>query len=141
MGNSNSQMYDLRVSRAPLDPQRISKFAFAVATGIATGLEEVGGPWIASGDLISLMSLSAWMSQAGADPADSLDAMLLLRRALVDVAGLDSHSEPVPLLPADEKVAMVNLARYLEDLICRASTCDGCSPGEICDRALDSLAA
>ena len=101
-----------------------------MATGIASGLEEVGGPWIASGDLISLMSLSAWMSQAGSDPGDSLDAMLLLRTSTRGLGGLDSHSEPVPLLPADDKVALVNLARYSEDLICRASTCDGCSPSE-----------
>jgi hypothetical protein len=134
-------MYDLRVSRAPLDPQRISKFAQVIASGIADGLEEVGGPWIASGDLVSLMSISAWMSRAGTDPSDSIDAMLLLRKALLIAAEIDLHSEPVPLLPADDKVALVNLARYLEDLICRASRCSDCSPSEICDRALDSLAA
>jgi hypothetical protein len=141
MGNASSQMYDLRVSRAPLDPQRISKFAQAIASGIANGLEEVGGPWIASGDLVSLMSISAWMSRAGTDHSDSIDAMLLLRRALLTVAEIDLQSEPVPLLPADDKVAIVNLARYLEDLICRASRSDDCTPREICDRALDSLAA
>jgi hypothetical protein len=141
MGNASSQMYDLRVSRAPLDPQRISKFAQAIASGIANGLEEVGGPWIASGDLVSLMSISAWMSWAGTDPTDSIDAMLLLRKALLVVAEIDLQSEPVPLLPADDKVALVNLARYLEDLICRASRCNDCSPSEICGRAVDSFAA
>jgi hypothetical protein len=141
MGNANSQMYDLRVSRAPLDPERISKFARAIASGIADGLEEVGGPWIASGDLVTLMSISAWMSQAGTEVSESVDAMLLLRKALLFASEIDLQSEPVPLLPADDKVALLNLARYIEDLICRASSCDGCTPGEICDRALDSLAA
>jgi hypothetical protein len=141
MGNASSQMYDLRVSRAPLDPQRISKFAQAIASGIATGLEDVGGPWIASCDLVSLMSVSAWMRQAGTGPGESLDAMLLLRKALLVVAELDLQSEPVPLLPADHKVALMNMARYIEDLICRASRGDGCSPVEICCRALESLAA
>jgi hypothetical protein len=134
-------MYDLRVSRAPLDPQRISKFARFIASGIADGLEEVGGPWIASGDLVTLMSVSAWMSRAGTDPGESVDAMLLLRKALLKAAEIDLVSEPVPLLPADDKVALLNLARYIEDLICRASTCNCCSPGEICGRALESLAA
>jgi hypothetical protein len=141
MGNASSQIYDLRVSRAPLDPQRISKFAQAIASGIASGLEEVGGPWIASGDLVSLMSISAWMSQAGTDAGESVDAMLLLRKALLVAGEIDLQSEPVPLLPADDKVALMNMARYIEDLICRASRGDGCSPVEICGRALESLAA
>jgi len=141
MGNASSQIYDLRVSRAPLDPQRISKFAQAIALGIADGLEEVGGPWIATGDLVSLMSLSAWMRQAGTGPGESVDAMLLLRKALLAAASIDLQSEPVPLLPADDKVALLNLARYIEDLICRASSCGDCSPASICSRALESLAA
>jgi hypothetical protein len=141
MANGTSQLYDLRVSRAPLDPERISNFARAMAMGIAHGLEEVGGPWIATGDLVSLMSLSAWMCQAGTDLADSIDAMLSLRTALVDAAGIEISSEPVPLLPPDDKVALVNLARYLEDLVCRSSARNDCTPTEIAGRALGLLPA
>jgi hypothetical protein len=142
MGSATSQaprLYDLRVSRAPLDPERISKFAAAVAEGIAKGLDEVGGPWLGSGELTSLMSISAWMSRAGADLGDSLDAMLALRSAVMEAVGFNRTSEPVPLLPADDKVAVVNLALYLEDLLCRASGAGDCTVTEIASRALELI--
>jgi hypothetical protein len=142
MGSATSQaprLYDLRVSRAPLDPERISKFAVAVAEGISHGLDEVGGPWIGSGDLTCLMTISAWMSRTGIDVGDSVDAMLALRTAVIGAAQLDRHSEPVPLLPADDKVAIVNLALYLEDLFWRASTAGGCTVVQIASSALELI--
>jgi hypothetical protein len=139
MGSATSQaprLYDLRVSRAPLDPERISKCAAAVAQGIAQGLDEVGGPWIGSGDLTSLMSISAWMSRAGTDLGDSLEAMLALRSAVIRAAGFDRTSEPVPLVPADDRVAVVNVALYLEGLLWRACEAGGCNATVIASRAL-----
>jgi hypothetical protein len=141
MSGATPQLYDLRVSHAPLDPERISKFARAAARGIAGGISEVGGPWIGSGDLTALMSISAWMSQAGTDLPDSLDSMLLLRTALVRASGLDEQSEPVPLLPPDDRVAVVNMARYLEDLVCRASNHSECSTEDVAERAIELLVA
>ena len=142
MGSATSQaprLYDLRVSRAPLDPERISKFAWVVAGGIAEGLDQVGAPWIGPGDLTSLMSISAWMSTAGTDLGESLDGMLALRSAVIEAAELDRVSEPVPLLPADDRVAIVNLARYLEDLLCRAATAGGCSVTRIATEAMERI--
>ena len=142
MGSATSQaprLYDLRVSRAPVDPERISKFASAVADGIAHGLEETGDRRIGSGELTSLMLVSAWMRRAGTDLGESVDSLLALRRALVQAAGFDRSSEPVPLLPADDKVAVVNLVLYLEDLVWRASAARECGFSEIAARALELI--
>jgi hypothetical protein len=67
--------------------------------------------------------------------------MLLLRTALVRASGLDEQSEPVPLLPPDDRVAVVNMARYLEDLVCRASNHSECSTEDVAERAIELLVA
>jgi hypothetical protein len=140
VARGSSQAYDLRVSREPADPQRIWKFARALSTGIAEGLCGLTGPWIGSDDLTSLMSVSAWMSQAGAQLVDSIEAMIRLRTALVKAGGLDEYTEPVPLLPSDEKVAVLNLARYIEDLVRRASRVGDMPATAVVERALELFA-
>src|ERR1700758_2428791 len=104
MSARTSQAYDLRVSREPLDPDRIEKFASALASGIVAEMSDPSGSRIQSDDLTALLYISAWMNIAGAELADCLSAMLRLRTALVLAAGLDERTEPVPLLPRDEKV-------------------------------------
>jgi hypothetical protein len=104
--------------------------------GIAEGLSGLGGPWVDSDDLTTLMSVSAWMSQAGAGVVDSIEAMIKLRTALVTAGGLDERTEPVPMLHADEKVAVLNLARYIEDLVRRASYAAEQSATALVDKAL-----
>jgi hypothetical protein len=141
MARTSSQVYDLRVKREPVDPERIGKFASAMALGIADGLDDLAGSRIGSDDLTALLCISAWMSQAGADLADSLDAMLRLRTALVRAAGMDAATEPVPLIPNDAKVAALNLARYLEDLVRRAALVGGMPGRDVADRALELLVA
>jgi hypothetical protein len=125
MSSKRAQPYDLRVQSAPLDPERIGKFAWNLANGIAGALDEGDGPALAVDDFLALCVISAWMNNAGAQPTDSIEAMLRLRIALVRAGGLDEETEPVPLLPSDHKVAILNLARYLEDLVMRAAiTCE-----------------
>jgi hypothetical protein len=141
VGSASSLVYDLRVSREPLDPERIAKFASCIAWGIADGLSEVSGSRIGSDDLNAQMWVSTWMFQSGAELVDSLRAMLKLRTAIVRAAGMDERTEPVPLLPADAKVAAVNLARYLEDLMRRASSVGDLDTSDVADRALDLFVA
>ena len=54
---------------------------------------------------------------------------------------MDERTEPVPLLPADPKVAAVNLARYLEDLLRRASYSGDLAAQDVADRALELFVA
>jgi hypothetical protein len=130
-----SQAYDLRVSRQPLDPERIAKFAYTLSIGIAEGLSEVAGPWITPDDLTTLMSVSAFMNRSGASRVDAVEGMLLLRTAYVRASGLDEDTEPVPMLHSDEKTALLNLARYLQDLARRACSSAGMAAMELADRA------
>lgn len=141
MGGASSQVYDLRVSRDPLDPERIAKFASFLAWGIVEGLSENSESRIRTDDLTALMCISAWMNRAGADLCDSLQAMLKLRTAIVRAAGMDEKTEPIPLLPADAKVAALNLVRYLEELIRRASFCGDLATEQVADRALELFVA
>ena len=141
MSRRRAQPYDLRVSSQPLDPERIGKFAWNLANGIAFGLEEGDGPVLAVDDFLALCVISAWMNNAGAEPMDSIEAMLRLRIALVRAAGLDEETEPVPLLPSDHKVAILNLARYLEDLLLRAAITCETPVVKVVNRALQRLYA
>jgi hypothetical protein len=67
--------------------------------------------------------------------------MLRLRTAIVRAAEMDEATEPVPLLPADAKVAALNLARYLEDLIRRAALVGGMPERAVADRAIEIFVA
>jgi hypothetical protein len=136
MPRGASQAYDLRVSRQPLDPERIAKFASALSIGIAEGLCEVAGPWIGPDDLTTLMSVSAWMNVAGATLTDAVEGMLRLRVACVRASGLDEQTEPTPLLHSDEKTALLSLARYLQDLVRRASASADLPATQLVERAL-----
>jgi hypothetical protein len=141
VGSASPQVYDLRVSRGPLDPERIAKFASCIAWGLVEELCEDSGSRIGSDDLTALMCISAWMNRSGAELCDSLQAMLRLRTAIVRAAGMDERTEPVPLLPGDPKVAALNLARYLEDLMRRASLCGDLATEDVADRALELVVA
>ena len=140
MGGKASQAYDLRVSRDPLDPERIAKFASTLASGIADGLSNASGSLICSDDLTALLCISAWMNQSGAELDDCVISMLQLRKALVRAGEMDERTEPVPLLPADEKVAVLNLARYLEDLVRRAALVRGMPESAVALRAVEIFA-
>jgi hypothetical protein len=141
MGGSTSQAYDLRVSREPLDPERIAKFATALAFGIVEGMADSSGSRIRSDDLTALLCISAWMRRAGAELGDCLHGMLRLRTALVRAAGMDERSEPVPLLHSDQRVALLNLARYLEDLVRRAALVGEMPERDVASRAIELLVA
>jgi hypothetical protein len=141
MGRDTSQAYDLRVSREPLDPERIAKFASALASGIVEGMSNGAGSLLRSDDLTALLCISAWMRSSGAELGDCLRAMLCLRTALVRAAEMDERTEPVPLLHSDQKVAALNLVRYLEDLVRRAALVGGMPEHAVASRAIELFVA
>lgn len=83
--------------------------------------------------------LSAWMRQCDVDPEEACSAIWLLRDALLEVSGLSRADEPRPLLPADRKVAVINMTVYLNSLVARAGRCAGTGRVEILRAAVASL--
>jgi len=83
--------------------------------------------------------LSAWMRQCAVDPEEACAAIRLLRDSLVEVSGLHRASEPRPLVPADRKVAVINMTVYLDSLVGRASRCAGRGRQEILAAAVANL--
>lgn len=83
--------------------------------------------------------LSAWMRQCAVDPEEACAAIWLLRDSLVEVSGLHRASEPRPLVPADRKVAVINMTVYLDSLVGRASRCAGTGRQEILAAAVANL--
>ena len=121
-------------------PRAYCKFAACLAWGLVEELCEKSGSQVGSDDLTDLMRINIWMNQSGAELCDSLQAMLRLRTAIVHRRRW-TRTEPVPLLPADPKVAAVNLARYLEDLLRRASYSGDLATQDVADRALELFVA
>lgn len=88
-------------------------------------------------DLSIPLGLSAWIVRAAMDLPDAYDALLRLRRAVVEAAGLDRLREPVPLRVADPRAALRSLGAYLYDLVGRAARHAGVSPVEVAERTLE----
>ena len=104
---------------------------------MARGLAQVDGD-VGSDNLILTLSLSAWIRRADVGLGTARDDLLGLRRALLEVSGLDRASEPVPLTGLDERRAVLNLAAYVVGLIGRAARAAGLERGEIVERALSA---
>lgn len=70
------------------------------------------------------------------DLPGAYDSLLVVRRAVVEVAGLDRSSEPVPLRLPDPRAALCSLGAYLYDLVGRAARHAGLSPVDLAERTL-----
>jgi hypothetical protein len=91
------------------------------------------------GNLTLLLSLSTWLRISGTGAAAACSSLLGVRRALLEVSGLDKASEPVPLIPLDPRSALIGLAIYMHGLIWRSASRALTSPPIIVEEALDSL--
>jgi hypothetical protein len=61
------------------------------------------------------------MERNSIDTSDYRSAMLAIRASLLRVAGMDLHSEPIPMYGHSPEVEVANFAVYLADLFLRAS--------------------
>lgn len=114
-------------------------FVAEVMRGMAT-LWMHGGP-VDDEDLSVPLGLSAWVVRGGIGLHDACDALLDLRAALLDVSGLDRHSEPVPLAFGDPRLALRTVGGYLFGLVGRAVAHSGLHPVALAEAVLDSLPA
>ena len=92
-----------------------------------------------NGDLSIPLGLSAWIVRASVELPDAYEALLRLRRAVVEAAGLDRSTEPIPLRFPDPKAALISLGSYLYDLVGRASSHAGASAIDVAERTLALL--
>jgi hypothetical protein len=90
-----------------------------------------------SGDLSIPLGLSAWIVRASVDLPDAYDALLRLRRAVLEASGLDRATEPIPLRLPDPKSALCSLGSYLYELVGRAARHARISPVELAERTID----
>jgi len=65
--------------------------------------------------------------------------LLEIRRAILEVCGLDPATEPVPLVGRSPGLDVVNLVAYVGDLLRRASAGVGCSVRAVADRVIAEM--
>jgi hypothetical protein len=103
------------------------------------GLSALGLPECSQPDLALELGLSAWMRFSGTDLEGARSDMLAVRAALLEAADMDVSTEPVPFTGQSPRVAVLNLASYLGDLVARAAASAECEPSHIVDQAIAIL--
>ncbi len=96
-----------------------SLLGFARSAGL--GLTEFVPEDLLGGNLSLVFALSAWLRMNDIDISEGCAILFGLRRALVEVSGLDASSEPIPLMAGDSRTALVGLGAYMHGLIRRAA--------------------
>jgi len=91
------------------------------ATALAHGVADFEPEDLAHGALTLSFGLSAWMRRSSVGFEEAWAGVLMLRGALLEVAGLDRRSEPVPLRVGDAKTTLVSMTVYLDGLLERAA--------------------
>jgi hypothetical protein len=119
-----------------IEDHSLEQFAHEAALGLAE-LDHVD---LAPGNLSLRLGLSLWMQRAGVGLRAARDTLLELREALIAAAGLDSHTEPVPLVVTDPATSTLSLARYIEGLLRRAAHVTATTRHEVAERALALMA-
>jgi hypothetical protein len=102
---------------------------------------------IASGDphvkkeLTLELGLSIWMKRNDIAYDDCRAAMLAIRASLLEVAGMDAQTEPIPLHGHSPEVDVANFASYLAELFIRASAAIECDLPQIVGQVSEHLAS
>lgn len=105
----------------------------------AAGLAKLNDDDLRGNQLHLELEVSVWLRRSGADLASVPRALLALRRAILEVAALDAHSEPTPLVIPDTQQAVANLCMYLHGLIARAAASLHMERDEFVEAALAHL--
>ena len=92
------------------------------ATALAHGVADFEAEDLAHGALTLSFGLSAWMRRTSVGIDEAWTGVHMLRGALLEVAGLDRRSEPVPLRAGDTKTSLVSMTVYLDGLLERAAS-------------------
>ena len=87
------------------------------------------------------LGLSIWMQRNDIAYDDCRAAMLAIRTALLDVAGMDAATEPVPLYGRSPEIDVATFAGYLADLFIRASEAVECEVPGVVGRVSEYLSS
>jgi len=87
------------------------------------------------------LGLSVWMQRNDIAPDDCRAAMMAIRGALLEIAGMDAKTEPVPLYGHSLEVDVANFVAYLTDLFVRASDAVECELPLVVGRVGQHLAS
>jgi hypothetical protein len=87
-------------------------------------------------DLTLPLSLSVWMRQEGLEASEARTRLQAFLSALSEVGGLDVATEPVPLVPRDERRALLVLTLHAAWLTVRVADLTGRSRGQVSNEAL-----
>jgi hypothetical protein len=118
---------------------RLAEATCSEAPAIAEGLARIEPGDLAPGTLLLSLSVSVLVRRAGADLATARRAMLDVRAAIIEAAGLEARTEPVPLLAGDQRTVVLHLSIYLDTLLDRAASVAGISRSAVIERALVHL--
>ncbi len=118
---------------------RVAEARCGQAPAIAAGLARIEPGDLEPDTLLLSLSVSVLVRRAGADLATARRAMLDVRGAIIEAAGLDARTEPVPLLAGDERTVVLHLSIYLDSLLDRAASASAQSRAEVIERALVHL--
>jgi hypothetical protein len=113
----------------------------AMAHDVALGVVSLTEESLPPESLTLPLGLSLWMRQHGAGLEDLIEAIVAVRAGVIESAGLDQATEPVPLPVYDSRVMVLNLVAYLADLVSRAASMKGTSRREVIGRALAHMGA
>jgi hypothetical protein len=113
------------------------EFAPTMLRGV-TALADAG---ILESDLALELGLSAWMRQSDAELEEALAVMQMLRRAILNAAGFDVRTEPIPMTGRSAKADLMIWAVYLTELVHRAAGSNGCEISLMVERSIEHLAA
>jgi hypothetical protein len=116
-------------------------FVAEVVRGMAALRAAPGDDGQGRDDLSLPLGLSAWVARAAMGLPDAYAALLGLRSAVVEAAGMHRTSEPVPMRLADPRASLRNLGAYLYELLGRAARHAGVSEVELAERTLAHLEA
>ncbi len=111
-----------------------------VAAEVAAALAGATDDVLSSAPLMLPLALSVCMERHDAGTEGLISAMLSLRRAVLAVSGLDSRSEPVPLVAGDPRTAALGLAEYTRGLLVRAARACAAAPDDVASAAAARLA-
>jgi hypothetical protein len=87
------------------------------------------------------LGLSVWMQRNEIAYDDCRAAMLAIRASLLEIAGMDAETEPIPLYGHSPEVDVANFAAYLADLFFRASEAVECEVPHVIGRVGEHLAS
>jgi hypothetical protein len=104
------------------------------------GLAELGPIDLRENNLVLELGLSLWLRRCGTSLAEASEAMMVIRTALVDTAGMDHATEPIPLVGRSPKGDLVNLAGYVSQLIPRAVLAAPCDRKVLLESVSEALA-